>query len=81
MEMEGYLVGRKTRIAVVEVNVVATGEGQFRFSFNESLFGFMQGRFDYNSRQGIFVVFVFGADNGECNTLKNYNRGQLPLST
>lgn len=49
--MEGNFIGRESRIAVVKVDIVATGVRKHCATLNEILFRFVQCRLDYNMRQ------------------------------
>jgi len=55
--MEGDFVGIEARIAVVEIDVVATGERQLGLSFDEIFLRLVKGRLDDDASQG-FVTFT-----------------------
>ena len=66
----------KAWVAVVEIDVIAAGEVKFSLTFDEFFFRFVKRRFHNDSCQTIFaavVVFFFGADYGESDTLIQKN--------
>lgn len=76
--MEGNFIGRESRIAVVKVDIVATGVRKHCATLNEILFRFVQCRLDYNMRQHWIIQMLFliinrflGANNSKCNALQS----------